>query len=45
MVSDQNQRRLSTAARLVEAANLPLANVDGVVRAVLIDPGAEAGRA
>ena len=34
-----------TAARLVDAANFPLASADGVVRAVLVDPGAEAGRA
>src|SRR6478735_1931435 len=34
-----------TAARLVDAANFPLASADGVVRAVLVDPGAETGRA
>jgi hypothetical protein len=27
------------AARLVDAADLPLAGNDGVVRAVLVDPG------
>jgi hypothetical protein len=34
-----------TAARLVDAANFPLASADGVVRAVIVDPGAETGRA
>ena len=29
------------AARLVDAADLPLAAVDGVVRSILIDPGTE----
>ena len=33
------------ATGLVNPANRPSAAVDGVVRAVLIDPGAEAGRA
>ena len=36
---------VGTAAGLIDAADLPLAGVDGVVRAVLVDPGAEAGRA
>jgi hypothetical protein len=41
-----NQRRLSgTAACLMDAADLPLTCEDGVVGPVLVDPGAEAGRA
>jgi len=36
---------VGTAARFVDAADLPLAGVDGVVRPVFVDPGAEAGRA
>jgi hypothetical protein len=36
---------VGTAAGLVDATNIPSATVDGVVRAVLIDPRAEAGRA
>ena len=34
-----------TSAGLVDAADLPLAGNDGVVRTVLVDPGAEAARA
>ena len=30
--------------RLVDATDNPLAAMDGVVRAILVDPGAEAGR-
>jgi hypothetical protein len=30
---------------LIDAADIPVAAVDGVVRPVLVDPGAEAGRA
>jgi hypothetical protein len=38
MVSDQKQRRLSgAAAGLVEAADLPLASEDRVVRPVVVD--------
>ena len=45
-VRDQNQAQtVGTAAGLVDATNIPLATVDGIVRAVLVDPGAEAGRA
>ena len=45
-VRDQNQAQtVGTAAGLVDATNIPLATVDGVVRAVLVDPGAKAGRA
>jgi hypothetical protein len=36
---------VETAAGLVDAADLPLAGKDGVVRPVLVDAGAEAGRA
>jgi len=36
---------VGTAACFVDAADLPLADNDGVVGAVLVDPGAEAGRA
>jgi hypothetical protein len=35
---------VGTAAGLIDAADVPAAAVDGVVRLVLIDPGAEAGR-
>ena len=34
---------VGTAARFVDAADLPLAGNDGVVRAVLVDPGAKSG--
>ena len=34
---------VGTAAGLIDAADLPLAAVDGVVRSVLVDAGAEAG--
>jgi hypothetical protein len=45
-VRDQNQAQtVGTAAGLVDATNIPLAGNDGVVWAVLVDPGAEAGRA
>ena len=41
-VSDQNQRRWTRAATgLIDAADCPAAAEDGVVRAVLVDPGAE----
>ena len=36
---------LGVAANLIDAADIPLASEDGVVRSVLVDPGAEAGRA
>jgi hypothetical protein len=36
---------VGTAAGLVDAAGIPLAGVDGVVTPILVDPGAEAGRA
>jgi len=36
---------VGTAACAVDADDLPLADNDGVVGAVLVDPGAEAGRA
>ena len=36
---------VGTAAGLIDAADAPLAAIDGVVRAVLVDPGAEAGGA
>jgi hypothetical protein len=43
-VSDQNQRRfLGPAAGLIDATVLPTAAVYGVIRLVLVDPGAEAG--
>jgi hypothetical protein len=35
---------VGTAAGLINAPDLPLAGKDGVVRAVFVDPGAEAGR-
>src|SRR6476619_4150127 len=36
---------VGTAARFVDAADLPLAGNDSVVRTVLVDPGAEAAQA
>ena len=36
---------LGAAARLVDTPDRPIAAVHGVVGAVLVDPGAEAGRA
>src|SRR4029077_14924177 len=36
---------VGTATGFVNAADCPSAAVDGVVRAVLVDPGAKAGRA
>ena len=36
---------VGTAAGLIDAADIPAAAVDGVVRAVLVDRGAGAGRA
>jgi hypothetical protein len=36
---------LGAAARLIDATDTPVATVDGVVGAVLVDPGAEASRA
>src|SRR6476469_1526615 len=36
---------IGAAARFVDTTDLPLASKDGVIRAVLVDPGAEAGRA
>jgi DNA polymerase-3 subunit beta len=36
---------VGTATGLINAPDLPLAGEDGVVRPVLVDPGAEAGRA
>ena len=45
-VIDQKPAQIvRTAARFVDAADLPLAGNDGVIRPVLVDPGAEAGRA
>ena len=44
--SDQNQRMLSGPPRcLIDAPHGPPAAVDGEVLPVLVDPGAEAGRA
>jgi len=43
-VIDQKPAQIvRTAARFVDAADLPLAGNDGVIRPVLVDPGAEAG--
>ena len=36
---------VGTAAGLIDAADLPLAAVHAIVRPVLVDPGAETGRA
>ena len=36
---------LRTAPRLVDAADIPAAGIDGVILTVLVDPGAEAGPA
>src|SRR4051794_25432464 len=36
---------VGTATGLINAANIPSAAVDRVIRPVLVDPGAEAGRA
>ena len=41
----QAVERVGTAARFVDAADLPLSGKDRVIRPVLVDPGAEAGRA
>jgi hypothetical protein len=39
------RRVMSSPTGLVDAADFPLARVDGVIWAVLVDSGAEAGRA
>jgi hypothetical protein len=36
---------IRAAAHLIDATDVPPSGVDGVVWAVLVDPGAEAGRA
>jgi hypothetical protein len=36
---------LGAASNFIDAADIPLAAEHGVVRAVLVDPGAKAGRA
>jgi hypothetical protein len=48
-VSSDRQRpeppqAVGTATGLVDAADLPLAAVDGIIRSVLVDPRAKAGR-
>jgi hypothetical protein len=43
--STRTRQTVGTATGLVDATNTPLATVDGVIRPVLVDPGAEAGRA
>ena len=38
------EQAVGEPAGLIDATDLPLAAVDGVVRAILVDPGAKPGR-